>query len=1152
MPGPLHRLGESLAARRAALAAAVLAAGLALTAAATGFAYRQFQDAAADDLRNRAAPLDAVLRERLGQYEALLRAGQGFFRSHESGSHPIDPADWRQFVESLGVGRSYPGMHRLTHVSFVPGDRLDAFVAEQSRDSGAPLTVDPPGRRDIHCVVTHLAPLMPNLQTYGIDLCTRPHLRELLLSAADSGAMTASGRVAIETLGIESGLLLFYPVYQGAALPAEAAERRGRLSGWIASAVDLRELLSVRDPGLSVRLLRERDGAEPEQLHAYGAPPADALEFVDPIPVGVGRWQLVAAVPRPVPWPAIGAGGAGAALSLMLAALVYTLGRTQARARLLATEMTAALRVRERALAASANGVVISDAVRPDQPIVYANPAFERMTGYGLAEIMGRNCRFLQGPDRDQPAVAVLRAAIAAGGDAVVELRNYRKDGTVFWNELHLAPVRDDEGALTHFIGVQTDVTERKAQEAELRRVKERLEHLLGVSPAVIYACRAEGIRPCTFMSANVESIFGHTAEDFVRDAGHWEANIHPDDRAQLRAAWDGLLRHGEQTMEYRFRAGDGSWRWTRDTVRVIRDAGGRPVEIVGAWSDVTDERFVAEAVRQQNRLWTATSEAQALYLSGGAGAQAFEALLGHLMDLTDSRCGFIAELDRDPGGRTVLRGLAARCDGARCFPLALGAGQTMADLDHPLVSPALDGAVATFAGGMVAGLDTYLGVPLHLGGDRLGLFGVANRPDGYDDALVARLQPLIGAAARILADRRERRWRDEAAAALRAAKEEAEVASRAKSEFLATMSHEIRTPMNGLIGFADLLLSAGLEGRTLRYAQTIHKSAHALLSIINDVLDFSKMEAGKVVLQAEEFDLRDVVADVRALAAPTAAQKGLALAVTLDHALPRALVGDAGRLRQVLLNLAGNAVKFTEVGSVTLEAQVAGFAEGRVAVDFAVRDTGIGIPADRQALLFEMFSQVDTSMTRRHGGTGLGLAICKKLVELMGGRIAVQSEPGRGSAFSFRIVLPIANAVPAAGAAGDLPAAARPSRILLAEDNPVNQMLVAEVLRRAGHAVEVVEDGAAAVALAAEGRFDIVLMDVQMPGMDGLAAARRIRALPGAAGALPIVALTAHVQQQDAERCLAAGMNDHLTKPLDLPTLLACVDRWTGRAAVA
>jgi signal transduction histidine kinase/ActR/RegA family two-component response regulator len=392
------------------------------------------------------------------------------------------------------------------------------------------------------------------------------------------------------------------------------------------------------------------------------------------------------------------------------------------------------------------------------------------------------------------------------------------------------------------------------------------------------------------------------------------------------------------------------------------------------------------------------------------------------------------------------------------------------------------------------------------------------------------------------------------------ALKEAAVAANRAKSEFLANMSHEIRTPMNGVMGMIELAQGRGPSPEISEYLRIAQGSAESLLRVINDILDFSKIEAGRLELESVDFELRSWLDEAIATFRPSAAEKGIALSCEVDPGLPRVVQGDMTRLRQILVNLVGNALKFTARGSVRVDigratAPASSESNGCV-LHFSVSDTGIGIPKEKQQTVFEPFSQGETSMARKFGGTGLGLSICSRLVKMMGGRIWVESDPGRGSCFHFTAELKAGNETAASPAQSEerSPSGAAVSslRVLLAEDNPVNQIVACKMLQQRGHLVTVAASGREAIERFREERFDLVLMDVQMPEMDGFEAAAALRHLEAGSGAhVPIIAMTAHAMQGDRERCLQAGMDDYVSKPVRPQALFRAIEAAGGSSTV-
>ena len=585
----------------------------------------------------------------------------------------------------------------------------------------------------------------------------------------------------------------------------------------------------------------------------------------------------------------------------------------------------------------------------------------------------------------------------------------------------------------------------------------------------------------------------------------------HPDDRqSDVDAAWR-ILRGEIHTWqcEKRFLRPDGGVVWAIANLTFLRDEDGNPISWVGQFQDITARKRDVREIEETLSLLGATLDATGdgiLVVDPDGRITSFNQRFVEMWRLPDEV-------------------VASRDDGA-ALSWVLGQlrepEEFLAKVEllyrHP-EAESLD--VLEFVDGRVFERSSQ---PQRVGGE------VVGRVWSFHD----------------ITDRRQ--LESELAAALSQAQE----ASRLKSAFLATMSHEIRTPMNGVLGLTELLLDSSLDATQRRHLMALRESGQTLMALINDILDFSKIEAGKLDLEEVDFDLGHCLRSVSDMVASAARAKGLTLRLQVAGAAPSRVRGDSLRLRQVLLNLVSNAIKFTDRGTVTVAVDGAG--AGRLR--FSVADTGIGIEPSARDKLLHPFSQADSSTTRRFGGTGLGLAICAQLVGLMDGTLDFESRPGAGSTFWFEIPLPAArsaNGEPAVAHPPALQAAlAAGTRVLLADDTRINRLVGTALLERLGCQVDAVTSGAEAVEALRHARYDAVLMDCVMPDMDGFEATDRIRRLEGLDRHTPIVALTASAMLGDREKCLAAGMDDYLAKPLDQRALVQVLSRWTSPAREA
>lgn len=688
--------------------------------------------------------------------------------------------------------------------------------------------------------------------------------------------------------------------------------------------------------------------------------------------------------------------------------------------------------------------------------------------------------------------------ALETGEGYDAELRLTRPDGQQRFTRTRARCLTDETGRVESLFGVFQDVTDTVRARETLER-SEALYRLMSEGATDIIArYRPDGT--FLYLSPSVEQVLGRSPQSLI---GKTCAEvIHPDDVA---ATYDRMqtgmreARAGEPVhIEYRAIRADGSIAWLEASPRSVTDPAGRVVEIHDHVRDIS-RRKAAEA--EQAKL------VETLNLAGQMAG------VGHWrLEVANSRVTWSDEVYRIHGVDPVT--FDPNYDEALDF---------YHPEDRDLVRA---GIQASIEGG-------------EPGEFKLRLI----RADGEERVVASRWTPerdTEGRAVAICGVFQDVTPAEMAARRLEEARDRAEAASQAKSEFLANMSHELRTPLTSVIGFSGLLgASRALPEKEKRFVDRIQAASQALLSVINDILDYSKLEADAVDLDPRPYEPRVLAESAAGIVEAQCRARGLALTVEVDPDTPPTLVGDEGRLRQVMLNFLSNAAKFTAQGGVTLRVRPVG---DRIRVE--VTDTGIGIAPDKIDILFERFTQADASTTRTHGGTGLGLAISRRLIGLMGGEIGASSRPGEGSTFWFEAPMTRAVAEEVDAASPSLAEGApRGLRVLVADDADANRELIGVLLSGLETELTAVCDGAEAVEAARRGAYDLILMDVHMPVMDGLAATESIRALPGDAGRTPIIALTANVQPYQIERCKAAGMNGHVGKPIRAETLFGVMN---------
>jgi len=731
----------------------------------------------------------------------------------------------------------------------------------------------------------------------------------------------------------------------------------------------------------------------------------------------------------------------------------------------------------------------------------YVSPRIKDLLGYEPEELLGLNAFDLMTPEEAERVRGHFDpiAKKYLPFNQLINV-NLHKDGHEVIIESCGTPIFDEQGRFRGYQGIDRDITQRKRGEEDLRQSREKFQNILDTSSEWIWEVDLSGRH--TYSNHRLFELLGYRLEEFVGQ--DFFRFLHEEDRQEVQAALPRLIaeKRGWNSWVLRWRHRDGSYRYLESNAKPMLDVSGEIVGYNGADRDVTERKATEDALRASEALLAQTQELAKV------GSWQLEVASSRLTWSDETYRIF--GLDPQSFAATYEAFLAAvhpddRAAVAAAYSASLQAGQDTYEISHRVIQ--------------------------ENSGDVRYVYEKCRHERDTQGAVVRS----IG----MVKDITERKANEEA---LLSATQAAEAANRAKGLFLANVSHEIRTPMTAVIGFGELLEETELTSDQRQYLEAINTASNALAVLIDDVLDLSKVEAGELAITQKDFGLRKFMAEVVGLQEPQIARKNLAFNLSIDADVPDSLAGDPVRIQQVLLNLLGNAIKFTDKGTISVTVSLAEESGARVLLDIAVTDTGAGIPADFLTRIFAPFAQISSTSSHNRGGAGLGLAISQSLAKLMGGTIRVQSQMGTGS--TFHLLIPLlkkagpqiekkcSEAEPVLWRGSAL-------RILLAEDNPINIQFIKTILEQKGHVVTTAENGKVALAVLQSGRFDLVLMDIHMPVMSGVEALLALRDLERQSQEhLTVIALTAYALIGDKEKYLKLGFDGYLSKPFAIREL--------------
>lgn len=1057
-------------------------------------------------------------------------------RGMYAASKNVSRADFQAYVDSRDMPKEFPGVRGFGFIRHVERSQLPAFL-ESTRKDGSPgfsiRQLDDKSWDDL-LVIEFIEPLNLNKAARGLDVGSETMRRAAAMKAIDTGTATITGAITlVQDERRTQGVLLFVPVYATGSRLTSPEERRAALRGVLYAPVVMDELLAdmpdVKSGQLDFELYDSKMGAPFGTLMfdaddnvaknaAVGKSSDSERNFSLKQPLVIEGRDLMLSTNSTAQFDAaidhskvIMVLIAGELLSALLAFILYQQATARQKAQLLAESMTIDLDNLAQVVKRTANSVTICDTAGR---ITWVNEGFTTITGYTLDEALGRTAGELIGsPNSDPQAVKTIQAASIAGEMCRAEILNKSKSGIEYWIDTEIQPQFDATGNLNGFMEIGTDVTAKKKAQAQL-------ESALRDSSALVGTLDMHAIISMADREGNITEV----NDAFCEVSGYSRIELIGQNHRIVKSSvqgpefWDRMWADISSGKSWRGQicnqSKDGFPYWVDTFIAPFLGNDGLIEKYISIRIDITEAKKVERSLALERQrlnvildslgegVYTLDPSGKCNYLNAEA-----EKLLGWSFEELQGRPIHDIIHHHKPDGEVLP---SAECP----IYMAMQNSQNYRSDNEMFFRKDGTGFQVSMTGS-----------PLVFEGKKLGSVAVFS-----DITQAKRLQ-----------------------SQLEAAKVAAEIASSAKGQFLANMSHEIRTPMNAILGMLKLLGATDLNARQTDYADKAESSAKALLGLLNDILDFSKIEAGKMELDPQPFSMERLLRDLSVIVSSNLGQKPVEVLFDLDPNLPAQLVGDSMRLQQVLINLSGNAVKFTERGEIIIQVKVVQQSAKAVRLRIAVKDSGIGISPENQKRLFSDFTQAEASTTRRFGGTGLGLSICKRLVKLMGGDLLVDSAVGQGSTFHFEIQLPVVRST--AESSGNLRRVdAQSMRVLVVDDNAMARDLISAMALSLGWQVDVAQGGAEALHLVqqAGNEYQAIFMDWDMPGMDGWETIERVRAALHGKAAPITVMVTASGREALSQRSAQeqALLNAFLVKPITATMLREVVsDAQDGRS---